>query len=228
MKKKMLSTGIVITGATLLVLSYLSGTNNASAVNRYDSGSKKYEQEIYYTQDEFNTKETLNEEVYSETPLAGNAQYDLSVLEEDFSKEVKTIKKVEVQKTEKKKESENKWNISLSHEEIDLLAKIVWIECRGESDKGQQAVIEVIFNRMIHESFNGTLYEVLSKKRQFSSWKSRNKAEPTDKEYKNIYIVLNGESEILDLDTVYFSTSPRNKNITIHIGGHYFCRYENN
>lgn len=228
MKKKMLSTGLVLTGATLLVLSYLSGTNNASAVNRYDSGSKKYEQEIYYNQSEFNSKNTLNETEYSEKPLAGIALYDLSVLEEDFTEEVKTIKTIEVQKTEKKKESENKWNISLTPDEIDLLAKIVWVECRGESDKGQQAVIEVIFNRMIHESFKGTLYEVLSKKRQFSSWKSRNNAEPTEKEYKNIESVLNGESEILDLDTVYFSTSPRNKNITIHIGGHYFCRYENN
>ena len=42
----------------------------------------------------------------------------------------------------------NRWNISLTQEDIDLLAKIVWLEARGEPVEGQKAVVEVVFNRM--------------------------------------------------------------------------------
>ena len=121
----------------------------------------------------------------------------------------------------------NKWGIELTEEEIDLLAKIVWLESQGEKDKGQQAVVEVILNRMVSMNFKDTLYGVLSEKKQFSTWKNRNKAEPTEKEYNNINKVLNDETSILTIDTVFFATKPRNKNIVTIIGGHYFCK-ENN
>ena len=118
----------------------------------------------------------------------------------------------------------NRWDITLTSDEIDLLAKIVWLEARGESDLGKQAVVEVVFNRMIHEYFQGGLYEVLSSRNQFSTWKNRNIAKPTGSEYDAINKVLNGKTNILTIDTVYFSTSPRNSNIVAHIGCHYFCR----
>ena len=37
----------------------------------------------------------------------------------------------------------NRWNISLTDEEIDLLAKIVWLEANGEPVEGQEAVVEL-------------------------------------------------------------------------------------
>ena len=79
---------------------------------------------------------------------------------------------------------------------------------------------------MIHWDFKGNLYDVLSADGQFCSWGIRNEAEPTEKEYKNIHKVLNGKTNIFDLNTVYFSTSPRNDRVTGHIGGHFFCQYE--
>jgi spore germination cell wall hydrolase CwlJ-like protein len=130
--------------------------------------------------------------------------------------------KIEINKTEQK----NRWDIKLNNDEIDMLAKIVWVESRGECDKGQQAVVEVILNRMHHWYFKGSLYEVLSAKNQFSSWKLKDSAKPTQKELNNIQKVLDGNTKILNNDTVYFSTSPRNNKITAHIGGHYFCDYE--
>jgi len=124
-----------------------------------------------------------------------------------------------------KKKPMNRWNISLSKDEINLLANIIWLESRGESETGRKAVCEVIFNRMIHDKFNGTLYEVLSAKNQFSSWGGRNKAKPSEDIYKDIDQVLSGKTQVLSKDYVYFSTSPRNNKGVVKIGNHYFCKY---
>jgi N-acetylmuramoyl-L-alanine amidase len=135
------------------------------------------------------------------------------------------IKSLSIEEDEEK-DIPNRWNILLTYDEIELLAKIVWLESSGEDDKGQQGVVEVVFNRMVHWDLEGSLYDVLSHKNAFSTWKNRNKAKPTEKEYTNIYKVLAGETDILDFDTVYFSTEARNDDIAAHIGHHYFCRYE--
>lgn len=120
---------------------------------------------------------------------------------------------------------QNRWNISLTAEEIDLLAKIVWLESGGEPREGQEAVVEVIFNRMASEQYPDTLYDVLSQKNpvQFCSWKNRDIAKPTEKEYQSIENVLNGNTNILRNDTLYFSTEPLTSRIDVIIGGHSFC-----
>ena len=120
---------------------------------------------------------------------------------------------------------ENRWDIQLTEEEIELLANILWIEARGESEAGQRAVVEVIFNRMISEDFPDTLYDVLSQKNptQFASWKLRDKAEPTKKEYASIHAVLEGETSVVKEETVYFATKKLTRNLDVQIGGHYFC-----
>lgn len=125
-----------------------------------------------------------------------------------------------------KEEPINRWGITLTEDEIDLLAKIVWLEARGEDVVGKEAIVEVCLNRIIHWDLKGSLYDVLSRKKAFSTWKNRKTAKPTEDEYKAIHNVLNGETEILDFDVVYFSTFPRNDLIARHIGNHYFCYYE--
>ena len=120
---------------------------------------------------------------------------------------------------------ENRWNIYLTKEEIDLLAKIVWVEACGEPVEGQEAVVEVIFNRMTDAEYPNTLYDVLSQNQpvQFSSWKLRDIARPTEKEYQSIYAVLYGQTNLLQNQTVYFSTFPLTGNIDQKICNHYFC-----
>lgn len=119
----------------------------------------------------------------------------------------------------------NRWNITLTDDEIDLLARIVWLESRGEPVTGQEAVVEVIFNRMTSDKYPNTLYEVLSQGNptQFCSWKNRDSARPTEKEYNSIYEVLNGNTNILRNDTLYFSTEPLTSQLDVKIGGHSFC-----
>ena len=88
-------------------------------------------------------------------------------------------------------------------------------------DKG----VEVIFNRMTSELYPDTLYDVLSQNKpvQFASWKRRDKAQPTEKEYDSIYNVLNGNTDLLRNDTMYFSTYPLTSNLDVKICCHSFC-----
>lgn len=51
---------------------------------------------------------------------------------------------------------ENRWHITLSPDETELLARIVWLESQGEPVKGQQAVVEVVFNRMRSDVYPDT------------------------------------------------------------------------
>lgn len=115
----------------------------------------------------------------------------------------------------------NRWNISLTDDEIDLAARILWNEARGECEKGQIAVVEVIFNRMKSEKFPNTLYDVLSQKGQFASWKNRGIAKNYEKQVEIVKKVLAGEIKVLDTDRLFFATSPLGTD-PIVIGNHYF------
>jgi N-acetylmuramoyl-L-alanine amidase len=119
----------------------------------------------------------------------------------------------------------NRWNISLTEDEVDLLAKIVWLEANGEPVEGQEAVVEVVLNRMASDLYPDTLYDVLSQNNpvQFVSWKRRDKAHPTETEYQSIYNVLNGNTDLLRNDTMNFSTYPLTSNLDVKICCHYFC-----
>ena len=142
-----------------------------------------------------------------------------------YNNETETVEAVATLEETEEVTYENRWGIHLTESEIDLLAKILWVEARGESDAGQAAVVEVIFNRMISEEFPDDLYDVLSQKNpvQFASWKLRDTAEPTEREYETIYSVLNGKTSIVKNDTLYFATKKLTRNLDLRIGGHYFC-----
>lgn len=120
---------------------------------------------------------------------------------------------------------QNRWNIYLTADEIDLLAKIVWVEACGEPSEGQEAVVEVVFNRMCSPDYPDTLYGVLSQDNpvQFCSWKLKDTAKPTEKEYQSIYRVLYGQTAILRSDTVYFSTFALTPQVDRKICCHCFC-----
>ena len=121
----------------------------------------------------------------------------------------------------------NRWSLELTEEEYELVARIGMLECGGEPDIGQQAVFEVIFNRVFHEKYPNDVTEVLSQKGQFSTWKNRNikRATPSEKIYKNLDLVLAGQTNILPYETVYFSIGAQNKRVQERIGCHVFCNY---
>ena len=105
---------------------------------------------------------------------------------------------------------------------MDLLARIIWLEARGECFEGQQAVAEVVFNRMLSGAFPDTLYGVIFEKGQFSTAKRVESATPGETQYRAIYEALTGPN-VLPLEVVFFATSPENDNVWGTIGGHTFC-----
>ena len=99
---------------------------------------------------------------------------------------------------------------------------IALLEARGEPFEGQQAVADVVFNRMLSPAFPDTLDEVIYQEGQFSTAERVQSAEPTEAQYIAISTALSGPS-ILPLEVVFFSQKGENDNVWGTIGGHVFC-----
>jgi hypothetical protein len=224
-RKSLLSGSIIVIATTTLLISEWRAQSQPSSVQYESRRLISIQKEVYYTNPVISKPEQTSEDddyksiTVTPTPIIVGER-ELVGIGSTLVSDLKIEKKVE------KPVIKNRWNIELTDDEIDLLARIVWIESRGESDEGECGVIEVILNRMIHWDFKGSLYDVLSKDGEFCSWSLRDKAEPTEKEYKNIKKVLNGKTDILGSNKVYFSTSPRNDINPKQIGNHWFCDYE--
>lgn len=113
-------------------------------------------------------------------------------------------------------------DITFTKDELTLFAKIVWLEARGESQEGQQAVAEVILNRMAADNFPETLYWVIHAEGQFPSVEKLDEAEPTQTQYEAIEAAMYGPY-ILPEDVVFYATYQMNDNVWGRIGGHWFC-----
>lgn len=113
-------------------------------------------------------------------------------------------------------------NIELSPEDFNLLARLVWGEARGESMEGQQAVAEVILNRMASDQFPDTLPAVIYAENQFESVPYLEDAQPYQAQFEAIEAALYGPY-ILPEDVLYFATYAVNENVWGEIGGHIFC-----
>lgn len=59
--------------------------------------------------------------------------------------------------------------VSVNQEELDLLARIIYAEARGESYKGQVAVGAVVMNRVQSSSFPNTVREVILQSGAFTA-----------------------------------------------------------
>jgi len=117
---------------------------------------------------------------------------------------------------------EKRYDFELTKEEKQLLAKVVWTEARGESKKGQQAVAEVVLNRLASDRFPDTLRDVIYGENQFKSAKHLDKAKPYQLQYEAVDNALYGPY-ILSDDVYYFATTPKTEKIWGQIGGHIFC-----
>lgn len=117
----------------------------------------------------------------------------------------------------------NRWNIQLTADEIELVSRIVQLECGHDIREGKFATIETIFNRIFDPRYPNTVEEVLSQKGQFSTWRNRNivKATPTDDTYECVAMVLNGQTNVLEYDRLKFNNKPIGQN-PIKIGAQYY------
>ena len=111
---------------------------------------------------------------------------------------------------------------ALTGEERELIARVIYLEARGEPAEGQQAVAEVILNRVAAENFPDSVEDVVFQEGQFTAAGFIEKAAPGEAQYAAVDAAVYGEP-VLPMDVVYFSRQPENGNVWGTIGGHVFC-----
>lgn len=116
-------------------------------------------------------------------------------------------------------------DIQVSEEDAVLLEQIIWAEANNQNFKGQKACCEVIFNRVLSDEWPDTIYDVLSQRGQFVTWKNRGKAKPTEVQSDVISEVLRETETVLpDTSYVYFDTKGKNGRDHVRIQDHAFGR----
>lgn len=120
----------------------------------------------------------------------------------------------------------------MTSEEVELLAKAIYAEARGEPYKGQVAVGAVILNRLKNSQFPGTIREIIYQSKQFSSVENGQiNLIPGPTAYKAAYDAIDGKDPTQK--ALYFYNPgtadhinwfEENTSITVSIGEHVFAR----
>lgn len=112
--------------------------------------------------------------------------------------------------------------MTLTMDEREMLARMVWVESRGEPIEGQQAVAEVVLNRLYAPNFQSSVESVIMAEGQFNSARFLDDAEPNQTQYEAVERALKGPY-VTPINTVYFGQQPsRNGTLWKRIGGHCF------
>ena len=115
--------------------------------------------------------------------------------------------------------------ISVSNEDIELLALITMAEAEGESEEGKRMVIDTILNRVDSERFDNTISEVIYAPNQFTSmWNGRiDRCYVADDIYQ---LVIEELTNRTNYDVLYFTAYQYGAYGTpmFQIGNHYFSK----
>lgn len=114
-------------------------------------------------------------------------------------------------------------DLKLTEADRELIAKLVCMEGESEPFEGQQAIAEVILNRVAADNFPDTVSGVIHAPDQFLAADKLYLAKPTHIQYEAVERALNGPY-VLDGDVVFFSQYAVNSNVWGTIGEHIFCR----
>lgn len=113
-------------------------------------------------------------------------------------------------------------DLTLTEEEMDLIARLICTEGASEPFEGQQAIAEVVLNRLHQGGFGETIRGIVYAEGQFESVNQIYLAKPTYSQYKAIENALYGPY-VLPEDVYYFAKFKMNDNVWGKIGSHYFC-----
>ena len=144
-------------------------------------------------------------------------------IEEMITDEVETINIVEP--IIEAEETVDEPIISVSNEDIELLALITMAEAEGESEEGKRMVIDTILNRVDSERFDNTISEVIYAPNQFTSmWNGR-----VDRCYVAddiCQLVIEELTNRTNYDVLYFTAYQYGAYGTpmFQIGNHYFSK----
>lgn len=112
--------------------------------------------------------------------------------------------------------------VQLTEDELDLLARLVWVEARGECAEGQQAVAEVVLNRLISGRFQSSIRGIILDESQFVPRKLLQEAKPGQAQYEAINRALYGPY-VLPMEVFFYGTVRITDSVWGKIGGHFFC-----
>ena len=144
-------------------------------------------------------------------------------IEEMIADEVETINIVEL--IIEAEETVDEPIISVSNEDIELLALVTMAEAEGESEEGKRMVIDTILNRVDSERFDNTISEVIYAPNQFTSMRNGR----VDRCYiaDDIYqLVIEELTNRTNYDVLYFTAYQYGAYGTpmFQIGNHYFSK----
>lgn len=112
--------------------------------------------------------------------------------------------------------------IPVTQSDIDMMAKLVYLEARGEPYNGQVAVAEVVINRVLSRSFPNTVYGVIYQRGQFTPAYSIPYTTATQTQYNAVYDALNGNGVLNNHRVVYFAMGSSCGSYYTTIGHHVF------
>lgn len=116
--------------------------------------------------------------------------------------EIESDELIEVEEVEEQQTKEE--SKSYSDDDLYWLSRIVSAEAKGESEKGQIAVANVVLNRVEHESFPDSIKDVVFEKGQFSPVNDKSiYNEPTADAVESTIKALEGEV-VVDEDVLFF------------------------
>lgn len=110
---------------------------------------------------------------------------------------------------------------TITEDERELLARVVYAESNTESLEGQIAVAQVVLNRVRSESFPDTVSEVIYQERQFSTAPILGSVVPNETNYEAVDAAF--ETEVVPYEVLYFSRGAENDRVWGRIGAHVFC-----
>jgi len=112
--------------------------------------------------------------------------------------------------------------VELGEVELELMAKVIYMEAQSEPFEGQQAIAEVILNRLVSENFPDNIRSVVYAKDQFRGATQLYRAKPTHIQYEAVRRALEGPY-VLDEGVVFFAGFAVTENVWGTIGAHTFC-----
>ena len=134
-----------------------------------------------------------------------------------------TITPVEEQPIVGQPEQGRYGSLLLTADEIETLARLVRLEAGGECFEGQQAVAEVVLNRVLSPNYPGNVYDVIYQSGQFTPAGSIPYTSATQTQYDAVQAALRGPN-ILPQAVLYFAVGPNGRSqIWGWIGNHCFC-----
>lgn len=123
----------------------------------------------------------------------------------------------------------DKWDFTefKGRDSVDLLARMIYSEARGENWEGKQGVAHVAKNRKADGSWGNTYESVLLARGQFAGMTTKSAREPdlSSQAWKNcLYIAMNMATQYNPIgNRLYFSVGlPSWAVDEIQIGGHWF------